>query len=151
MIRLRKPVTEYIFYCLLHFESLVKCKMPPKSTPGLSIKLDRMDPLAVCFAGLGFGLAVQLLAEIPKNPLDQNKPQAFLSVTSQIRNFRCALAEKGHQTSFATKIGPKRNARIRETRTAHGTSFFAARLNRSTNSVCRTPRTGDGVQMKWDS
>ena len=27
------PVLECRFYCLLHFESLVKCKMYPKSTP----------------------------------------------------------------------------------------------------------------------
>ena len=29
------PVIECIFHCLLHFESLVKCKMYPKSTPEL--------------------------------------------------------------------------------------------------------------------
>ena len=33
MIRVRPSEKECIFYCLLHFESLVKCKMYPKSTP----------------------------------------------------------------------------------------------------------------------
>ena len=33
MIRVRQPVIECIFDCLLHFEWLVKCKMYPKSTP----------------------------------------------------------------------------------------------------------------------
>ena len=33
MMKMLGPVIECIFYCLLHMESLVECKMYPKSTP----------------------------------------------------------------------------------------------------------------------
>ena len=39
------PVVECIFYCLLHFESLVKCKLYPKSTPETNRSLAPPPPL----------------------------------------------------------------------------------------------------------
>ena len=38
------PAIECIFYCLLHFESLVKCKMYPKSTPCATLLVGKPSP-----------------------------------------------------------------------------------------------------------
>ena len=79
-IRVRPSYRTYIFYCLLHFESLATCKMYPKSTSGDSRYLGggggTVPRLAAGEAQLGQGLRGEApeVANPPRPFEPQSKP-----------------------------------------------------------------------------